>query len=573
MKRNTTAQAPPAPASRGPRSTRRRFLTGALAATPPALVACNGRGRGERATPRATAPAQSGGPQITPHRGGSLSVAQSASPPGYDIVTQDTPVVAAFLSLACNGLLAFRNGTDAFPDPGDTTVVPELAASAPEQPDELTYLFRLRQDVRWHNVAPLNGRAFVAADVAMHVRRALGEPRSTLRPMFTAIDAVDTPDQHTVRFSLKAPYAPFPALVAGGMNRYILPHELSDSAGARNVLAGTGPFVLEQHQRGARARFRSNPDYFKRDAAGGRLPYLDGFEWLVLPDPAARLQAERARQTSLTWLLQPEEADQLRATNANDYSFQQAPAVSNYLYMRLDQPPFDDQRVRQALSLAIDRQAIIQSLGRGRGESDLPIPAFLHDWALPLAQLGDAATLYTRDLLRARQLLAAAGHADGITTTLTFSPQYGADFVQAAQIVQRSLGEVGIDATARQLDYPAYLATAFRGDFEGLAYAPRSLYADPDPYLSYFYLPGALFYQDHADDAELRTLITKQQQTLNAPARRVLLDQVQRYLSEQQYRVYDAAIPGAFAWQRAVANYRGPSWLSCANAESAWLNP
>jgi peptide/nickel transport system substrate-binding protein len=484
---------------------------------------------------------------------------------------QDTPVVAAFLSLACNGLLVFRNGTEAFPNPADTTVVPDLAATTPEQPDEQTYIFRLRDDVRWHNVAPVNGRTFVASDVAAHVRRALSEPRSALRPAFAAIGGVDTPDQHTIRYSLKAPYAPFLALVAGGMNRYILPHELTEATNAQSALAGTGAFVLEQHQRGVRAVFRRNSDYFKRDAAGGRLPYVDGFAWVVLPDSAARLQAERARQTSLTWLLQPDEADQLRATNGNDYGFQQAPAASNYLYMRLDQPPFDDTRVRQALSLAIDREALIRTLGHGSGEADLPVPAFLRDWALPLAQLGDTASLYARDLQRAKQLLTAAGHADGLSTTLTYTPQYGAAFMQAAAIVQRSLAEAGVAAAPRQLDYAAYLTTAFRGDFEGLAYAPRSLYPDADPYLSYFYLPGGLFYQDHSNDVDLRTLVTRQQQTLSAPARKAVLDQIQRYLTEQQYRVYDASIPGAFAWQRAVANYRGPSWLSCANAETAWL--
>jgi ABC-type transport system substrate-binding protein len=214
---------------------------------------------------------------------------------------------------------------------------------------------------------------------------------------------------------------------------------------------------------------------------------------------------------------------------------------------------------------------MIGALGNGRGVVDLPVPALLQGQSQPLDRLGAAARLYQLDVQAAKQLLAAAGHAEGISTTLSFTGIYGAAFVQAVQLLQSALREIGVEAVSWQLDYAAYLSGPFKGNFDGLAYGPRDLFPDADPYLSAYYLPGAIQYQDHSDDRELQALITRQQQTLDATARAALLAQIQVYLSEQQYRVYDVAIPRGFARGKQVQNYRATDWIPLSQIEAAWI--
>jgi len=196
----------------------------------------------------------------------------------------------------------------------------------------------------------------------------------------------------------------------------------------------------------------------------------------------------------------------------------------------------------------------------------------LGELSLPIAQLGDAARFYSRDVQAAKQLIAAAGHAEGIATTIAFSPVYGAGFVLAAQLIEGYLREIGIDATLVPLEYARYLNTAFKGDFEGLAYGVRGVLPDPEPYLGYYYLPDGIYYQDHSNDQHLQSLVKGQRQELDRNKRIGILNEVQRYLSDTQLRVYDVAITRSFAWRRSIKNYRGSVWPSYSQLEAAWLD-
>jgi len=543
-------------------------------------VACSGKQQHIERTAVPGSATHSAAPSATPagsgesagRPDGNIAVAAGAGPPGYDVVSQASAATEAFDSLVYNGLLAFRNGVARFPDPTDATVVPDLAVAAPEQPDDQTYLFRLAPGIRWQQAAPMSGRALVAADVQWHYERAIADPRSALRTDFAAIDRIETPGDGTLRITLKRPYAPFLVQIAGGFNRFILPREVGEAGKLNTILIGTGPFLLDRHDQNVRAVFKRNPDYFKRDAAGLPLPYLDGVELLLQADPGARLQQLQSRQAEISGPLTAQERGQLQASNSNDFRFQDAPGISGFIYMRLDQPPFDEQRVRQAMSLAIDRPALIQALGLGRGEADLPVPTCLGEpVSLPASKLGAAGRFYNRDVPAAKQLLAAAGYPAGLTTTLSYTPQYGAVAAQTAALMHDQLREAGIDATLRPVAYPAYLSEVFRGNFDGLAYGVRTIFADPDPYLSYYYLPGAIYYQDRSNDRDLQALIAKQQQTLDRSARTAVVNEIQRYLSDAQYRIYDVAATRTYASQRTVQNWRATNWPSYTNLETAWL--
>src|SRR5207247_7067372 len=136
------------------------------------------------------------------------------------------------------------------------------------------------------------------------------------------------------------------------------------------------------------------------------------------------------------------------------------------IYMRTDKPPFNDVRVRRAISHAIDRQAIIESV-YVKGEPTPAIGRGLTDWSPRVDQLGPGAKYYRHDPKEARRLLAEAGFHNGLKTQLNVTGGYGADGMDAFQLVQRHLKESGIEAALNVQEYGAYMSTTFQGKSEG----------------------------------------------------------------------------------------------------------
>src|SRR5438876_11986196 len=147
--------------------------------------------------------------------------------------------------------------------------------------------------------------------------------------------------------------------------------------------------------------------------------------------------------------------------------------------MRTDQPPFNDVRVRRAISMAIDRQAVIDAVYL-KGQPTPAIAPGLTAWSLPIDQLGEGAKYYQYSPKEAKRLLAEAGYAKGLKTQLTTTSGYGRDLIDAAQLVQRYLKEVGIEAELKIQEYGAYQATTGQGQFEGLAMGPYGGSFEPD---------------------------------------------------------------------------------------------
>src|SRR5678815_2174180 len=136
-------------------------------------------------------------------------------------------------------------------------------------------------------------------------------------------------------------------------------------------------------------------------------------------------------------------------------------------------------RVRRAISQALDRQAIIEAV-YVRGEPTPAIGRGLAEWSLPVDQLGAGAKYYQHDPKEARRLLAEAGYPKGFKTQLTATSGPGRDLVDAAQLVQRFLKDVGIEAELKLQEYGAYMATTRRGKYEGMVYGPTTGARDPD---------------------------------------------------------------------------------------------
>ncbi len=305
-----------------------------------------------------------------------------------------------------------------------------------------------------------------------------------------------------------------------------------------------------------------NPNYF---LAG--LPYLDRVELVVDEDNASRVSAFLAGKYDLGWetpgiinrtdWVQIEDSARQRRPGLRTREF--TSSIQMHLAMRADRPPFNDVRVRRAVALAIDRQGLLDAVQEGVGALNPPVNAFLKDWSLPVAQLGEGARYYRHDPAEARRLLAAAGHASGLPASVCFTTYGSTVMVDTMQLILKHLKDVGIGAKLDQKEYGAYIASCFYGRFESMLLGPFTTFFEPHNYLVGKYTPGEPRNQSHVSDPVVTDLVARQRRTRDVAKRREIIHALQRYLASQQYYVELPSGTAIAVWDGALKNY-GPNY-------------
>jgi len=506
-----------------------------------------------------------------PKRGGILRV-RGIDPPHFDPHLTLNFKTHTTLSFAYSTLVRYKVGADV--RPGTFIVEPHLAERW-EQPDDTTYIFHLRQGVKWHNKPPLNGRELVAEDVKFTYDRFLTEPGNPLRFMLEAVDRVEVVDRYTVKFVLKEPFVWLVNVLANPHGTWIIAPEVVQHFGdlkKPESVIGTGPFLLERYEPNVKTVFKRHPDYFLKDQ-----PYVDGVEWLVLDDPSTGLAMYRTGQIDCgpgggAWSVRQQDLDSLKKSHPNlVYQDFLSNVTGSVVYLRTDMPPFNDVRVRRAISMAIDRQGIIEAVYM-RGEPTPAIARGATEWSLPIDQLGEGARYYQYDPKEARRLLAEAGFAKGLKAPIFTTNGYGPDLLDAVQLVQGYLKDVGIEVEMKLQEYGAYIGTTFLGKFEGMAMGPVSITWEPDSVLYGMYAPDQPRNSGHVNDPKLTAMLKEQRRTQDLEARRQLIFDIQRYVAVQQYYVYTNAIMITGTWQPYVKNYApNPTFDFGGRAAALWL--
>ncbi len=486
-----------------------------------------------------------------PKRGGILRVR------GYDPVHFDHHLTTNFktnttLSFIYSRLVRHKVGAEV--KPGTFIVEPDLAERW-EAPDDTTYVFYLRKGVRWHNKPPVNGRELVAEDVKFTFDRFLKEKGNQDRELLESVDRVEVVDRYTVKFLLKEPYVWLVNTLAYPRSMWIIAPEVVDTFSdlkKPETAIGTGPFLLERYEPNVKTVFKRNLDYFRTGQ-----PWVDGVEWLVLEDPSSGLAMYRTGQLDCgpwhQWSVRQEDLEAIKKSHPH-LMYQDVLAINTAnIYMRADQPPFSDVRVRRAISHAIDRQALIDAVVL-RGAPSPAVAPGLAEWSLPIEQLGAGAQYYQHNPREARRLLAEAGFPKGFKTLLNTTGGWGPDFLDAVQLVQRDLKAVGIEAELKIQEYGAHFATTIQGKFEGMAMAPGAPGWEPD-----FVLEGYMAHSPrnngHINDPKLTAMVQEQRRTKDLEARKKIIFDIQRYVAEQQYRVLLTSGMITGSWQPYVKNY------------------
>lgn len=510
-----------------------------------------------------------------PKRGGTLSL-RLWDPPHWDphlTVSYKTHIAYSFTH---SRLLKHKAGPAV--QPGTFPIEGDLAESW-TQPNDTTYIFKLRKGVRWQGKPPANGRELTSDDVVYSVERFRTIKGNANAYMLASLDKVEAPDKYTVKFTLKEPYVWFLDMLANSHAVAIIAKECVEKFGdlkKPEATVGSGPWMLDSYRPNVGFTFARNPGYFLSG-----LPYLDRVEVAVDEDNASRMAAFIAGKYDLGWEYQGvinrtdwlQLKDAFRQKRPRLQTAEYPNAVMNHIYMRTDKAPFSDARARRAMSLAINRQAIIESVYEGVAAMNPPVPAALKEWSVPFDQLGEGAQYYKFDPARARKLLAEAGHPNGFQATMDFTTYGSQILIDATQLILKHLKNVGIDVKLNTKEYGAYIATTFYGKYDSMAFGPQTGFQEPDNFLYGQYYPGELKNQSHINDPIVADMLVRQRRTHDVAKRREIIFEIQRYLAKQQYYIQMPSAIQIAVWDGAVKNY-GPnvSYDYGGRLLAAWLD-
>ncbi len=470
-------------------------------------------------------------------------------------------------------LLRFKTAEGVLPAEDRYRAVPELASSW-EKVDETTYIFTLNPAAKMHNVPPTNGRAVTAEDVVFSFERYSAESPNKAN-LTSVVDSVEaSADGKQVTFKLKAPFGLFLERIASYQDLWIIPKELIDANLQEETPVGAGPFLFDSFEPGVKIAWKKNPDYFEMGADGQPLPYLDGTEIVLIPDPTQVIAQFTAGQLDT---ISP--SSQLVPTLPGSAIIDKAPRnILNFLYFQPesytgDLAPFNDDRVRRGISRAVDRDALLGIASEDGGEwANMPATAgFSEFWWLDpqSSEMGAAGDNYKFDVAEARALFSAAG-VDSIEVPMHFSSNVYSIVVPYYDVVRQTLPsmlqEAGVTVNPVPEEYSSvYIPNTFAGKFDGMALGLESVFSDIGSYwTAMFYDRAAGGIRNHSSvaDEELRTRIKSMLELQDIDEIRDANFELQKYTSEKMYYVplinpieYTARQPRL----KGVVNTEGPT--------------
>jgi len=349
------------------------------------------------------------------------------------------------------------------------SILPDLALSW-SMPNATTYIFNLRHGVKFQN-----GREMIADDVKYSLER-IKDPKTAAigKSYLSLVKSIDVIDKYTVKVTLSGKNAPFLTNLAS-VYCSIVPKEVVEKNGdLMKVTCGTGPYMLKEYVPNNYIKLVKNPNYYIKGQ-----PKVDGITYMIMSNEASRVAAIRTGKINITPisaqslpLLKNNKNVKIMGYDSLDYS---------YLGFNMTKKPFNNIKVRQAISLAVNRTDIINVVYNGGGKLSGPVPSTLKNWAINV----ETQPMYKYDVNKAKALLAEAGYPNGFKTSITVDGGYP-DMVLMAQKLQGYLKLVGIDAEIKQLETSQYI-DAWSNKKHDMIVGSNGAGSDPDRSLNFFF--------------------------------------------------------------------------------------
>jgi peptide/nickel transport system substrate-binding protein len=471
-----------------------------------------------------------------PQYGGIMRVAIAGDPPSLDMHQETTFMVKIPMSNCYNTLVIFNPHN--FPE-----IIGDLAKSWTSSEDGMTWTFKLHEGVKFHD-----GSEMTSADVKASWEKIVWPPEGTIstrKSYYEMVKTIEAPDPYTVVFRLHYPAASFLSMLAYPHNFIFAKKYLDQDPNwyKMNVM-GTGPYKFKSWVRGSSLEVERNPDYFKKG-----FPYLDGIKYYMIKDLSARAKSVRTDRTDVELRgFPPAEVEAIQKQVGDQVVVRYPKALSHWgIAFNVNQKPFDDERVRQAMSLAIDRYDMAKVIGPLTGLET--VGGLMHPdtpWALSpeeLQELPGFGKDYEANLKEAKRLLAEAGYPNGFKTEL-LNRAVKLPYIDYGVYLITAWKRIGVEAEHKLEESASWSKNRQQGNFAVLADPYGSAGdGDPEQIMNKFTTDGSANYGNFSD-SEVDRLYARQKVELNKQKRIELVKQMQKIIIGKGY-----FLPGLY-WTR-----------------------
>ncbi len=469
------------------------------------LAACGGQ----------TAPG-SGSQTTGPKRGGTIVEGLAAEPASMDPLTSASLYDADVMANMYDTLLMYDT---------NSKIQPDLATSYTFASPTVLNL-TLRNDVKFQDGTPFNADA-----VVFNISRFLNDPASPRYSDVLPIASVEKTGDFQVQIKLKQPYAPMLNVLTGAVGTMLSPAVVKSlGKGLINapVKAGSGPFIFVEWIKGDHLLLKANPNYWKKDAQGNRLPYLDAIRFRTITNSQVMYNNLETNQIQVATSIDPNDVALAKSNPSLIYRQITSPGFAS-IQLNVSKPPLDNVHVRRAIAYAIDRQQILDHVLQGVGfVAKGPLsPA---SWAYDKNFKG-----ITYDVNQAKAELAQSG-VSNVSFPLLISSG-NPTLLQEAQFIQSQLQAVGINISLKQETF-ATLVTDFQTfNYQSLLVGWTGS-VDPDGTMyAMFYSKGGFNYTKYAN-AQLDSLLNSGRTTLDQAQRIPFYQQAQQIIVQDASRIF-----------------------------------
>ena len=482
-------------------------------------------------------------------------------------------------------------------------VTGDAAPGVPEIVDPTTYIFSIRDDIFWHDVEPLNGRQMTIDDILATQQRFV-DISANSASWGAVVDSFEGGEDRTIKIGLSRPHAPFLTLVSSSQHLLIVPQEIVDDGTVAERPVGSGPWIFEEFEPDVALRWRRNENWHIKAPDGSALPLCSNITATMNANPDVIISSlaggglDYSSLSGSTFALMKEQVQDRDNYAEDDFFVFTKNTVPGGFYFNFSIAPWNDPRMRVALSRALDRdgvQAQTDDTGRGGWHSAISqLPPF---WLDPkdLSAFGEqfegvnSGVNFHVDIGEARKLMDAAGYPDGVQANCHNTADYGASANNFFEACVASVLNAGFLFEIDSKEYAAYIASTFRGNFPddwdgqrpdiaigplyGGALDPEDLFAacydrtsgrhnwgssnrvaedsvsdlDTGGNAPAWFHPDAAIGGGPQEDERLHDMFAQQRAILDLDERIEYINDIQRYMATQMYLVPYPANAGVWA--------------------------
>lgn len=392
---------------------------------------------------------------------------------------------------------------------------PALAEEWETSEDQLTWTFRLREGVTFHD-----GSELTADDVVYSFDRIVDEELANAY-RFAAVKSVKAPDRSTVVITLKQPAPNLLASIGGFKGVAIVQRSNVESGDIKTEPIGTGPFSMSDFRQGDSITLEANQDYW------GGAPGVDGVSFTFVSDPTVALQNLESGEVDWTDNLPPQQVESL--LESDEIVVDTAPS-NDYWYFAANEErePFDDPLVRQALAWGIDLDAVTEAAKFGTATANQTAIPESSAWYLDYAP-------YSYDPDKAEDLLSQAG-AEDLSFEIMVTNEYP-ETVRAAQVIESQMDDIGVEVEIRSLDFATWLDEQGKGNFDVFLLGWLGNIDPDDYYYAQHHSDGSFNFHGYSNP-EVDQLLDDARVETDMEARKALYDEAAKIIVDEASYTY-----------------------------------